>query len=133
MADTDYLRELRRIRNQRLVTKQEKEQQIREEMKEKMEREIAKQLGESHIADDVDLDFDEQIEWLSAAVYTALRANKKELEIGFKLSRALIGRMCFEGIAIDPAGLQHRPNPYENVADFWVYKFEDYMAHKPRH
>lgn len=135
MADVDYLHELRRIRGQQLVNKKQKEQEIREELRLKMEREVANKMAESHIAGDgeIDLDVEDQIDWLSAAIYGALKNGKKEFEIGFKLSKALIGRMCFEGIAIDPAGQQHRPNFYEDVVDFWVYKFENYMAYKPQH
>jgi len=134
MADIDYLGELRRMRYNEMRKKEKKEQELRAEMTEKMERELANKLAESRVAGgpEVDLDVEEQLEWLSAAVTGAIKEDEDQFEIGFKLSTALIGRMVFEGIVINKVGQPHRPNFYEDVIDYWVYKFDNYMAFKPR-
>lgn len=135
MQVDDSLNALRQYRNKVLWDKRNAEARLRQELQQKVEREVAARLADSVHPVDEEFDFNEQLEWVSDLVVDALKKQKLAFDSPIKLSKAIIGRLVFEGIVInEEAKVNHEQHAYQArpAVDSWTYEFKNYMAHKPR-
>lgn len=117
--------------------KQHQAAEIRKQMYEDVEQRIAARLANSALPGADDIDMEDQEDAVCKLVENALGQRKTNIQCPFKICRALIAKLCFEGIVIDEEGkpnynevlfqVQQHPEP-----ETWTYNFRNYMAYKPR-